>query len=409
MPRDELDEWLEECDDRGPLFEAAEARVDAIVIDEASVNVVTERVRARMDGPRGSRSWRWLAVATLAAALVTVWMSAGSPTSPGPAPSTRPAVPAAARDVASPDAVAARRRPGAPPAYDPVLADAHRLLVEANLAAGDLDGAMVAVLDLAEMHGPPSHPRTPEELAATARLLRKVAVQAYTQARQETDPELLDRASVVYAVYLADFSEPEHDKNVRYAYGELLYEARRYDEAWEQYTAVAADPEHAKAQFCGESAVFAAEEMLKESDEPEVWRERFVDAADVYVETWPDDPKSVDMQYKAAYALYKAEDADAIERFESLAMQAPERREGGYAANLALDARVTAGDFAGAAAFAATFVEDEAVPEELRAKIAEVGGNAAYEAARRAVAEGADPAVEWAVYRETWPDGPSPP
>ncbi|MEO0601737.1 MAG: hypothetical protein AAF211_09885 [Myxococcota bacterium] len=407
MPRDELDEWLAESEDHGPLFEAAEARVDAVVVDAATVDAVAERVRARMERPR-FRGWRWLAVGGLAAAVVAAWMSAHPLTAPGPVPSADREVPTATHDVDAPGTFGSSRRP-LKPVYDPLLADAHRLLVEAGLATGDIDGAMVAVLDLAEMFGPAAEHRTPEEIASTARLLRKVAVQAHTRARQENDPDLRDRTSVIYAVYLADFSEPEHDKNVRFAYGEILYEAKRYDEAWEQYTTVAADPEHDKARFCAESAIFAAEEMLKETDEPEVWRERFVDSADAYAETWPDDPKSVDMQYKAAYELYMSRDADAIERFESLAMQAPERREGGYAANLALDARVTAGDFAGAAAFAATFVEDEAVPEELRAQIAEIGGNAAYEAARRAIADGADPDEVWAAYREAWPDGPGSP
>lgn len=412
MPSDDLDQWIADADERGPLFEAARARIDAIEVDESRVDAIARRVERRV---AGRRWWIPLVVAGLAAAVALAWVL----TNAARAPDDQALVTSPDARDASPTA------PGAPKTFpEPRVAvaatdaeaaavDALRDQIHARLASGDVAGGITAALDFAQQYGPRSAWATdhgsPAHLASTAKLLRKAAVLAHGHARAQDDSEVLQQASVAYELYLSDFAEPEHETNVRYAYGEMLYEEERFDEAWEQYTAVARDQDHDKAKFCARSAVFAAEAMRKEDDDPDLWRERLVDSVDAYVEAWPDDDAVVKMKYKAAFAVYEMDSYASIDRFEALATEAPETTEGGYAANLALDGYVIARDFGGAAEFAASFLTLEDVPEPLRAEISRIGVNAAYTDAVLRIRAGADPDEVWAAYLMAWPDGRPPP
>ena len=248
-------------------------------------------------------------------------------------------------------------------------------------------------------------------LRQTLRPIRRATLWllAHQAGRLEADEGLLDKAGVAYELYLEDMPEPGREPDVRYAYGELLYARDRYDEAWEQYRAVASDhPDPGKARFCAESAVFAAQQMREHADDEALWRDRFVASADAYADAYPDDEKATKMRYQAAYAVYEHDPGAGGARMASVAMASPDTREGEMAAQLTLDAFVIEEDFAGAASFAAEWLAHAQPEGPLREELQDLGAKAAYESTRRAVAAGADPDASWAAYRDAWPDGPTP-
>jgi len=427
MSTDEVDRLLEDVAEGSLLHRVLTRRAHAV--EDAEVDAVVARLQAR-SGPR-RRRWPFAVaagVAVAAVALLATNLTRQPPIEPTwevePVPAeaavrVRPSGSAPARAAEAEDWLAQGRIDDAILRYRLLLAEDptgpraarwQRGLVDALTERGDARAVVEAALDLVVRYGPTTawHHRygTPPETAAMARTLLAAAELAHSTGRSEGDVTLLDQASVAYELYLGRLVEPDREDEVRYAYGEVLYERQRYDEAWEQYRAVASDPSAPRARLCAEFAVFAAEEMAKATDEA-VWHERFVDAADAYAEAYPDDPKSIDMQYKAAYAIYQLDPPASAERFESVAMQAPDRRVGGFAAQLALRALLAGEDFAGAAEFAAAWLEHADPEPEVRSALVEQAGEAAFEATRRAIAAGADPSDAWAAYRQAWPDGPT--
>ncbi|MEN0066424.1 MAG: hypothetical protein AAGA48_30085 [Myxococcota bacterium] len=428
MSMDEIDRLLSEAPAQGPLHDAMRAHQTP---SEDEVERIARRVEARLS-PSTTRWVRGLVVAGLAAAAaLAVWASRSEPPL---APSwTIPPVPVAAERLRpSPstlepgveaanwlaegrvdDAVLRYQLLLAEQPTDPRAAGWQRGLVQALRTRGDHSASLEAAFHLLERYGPgtPWAERygSETERTATAKTLVKSAVAAHAAGRKAKNLALLDQAAVAYELYFHDLAEPEGSPEVRYGYAELLYERERFDEAWEQYnTVVEHDADPARARFCAESAVFAAEEMLKVAKDDGVWRDRFVATLDAYVSRWPDDKKSVAMGYKAAYAVYERDPTAGGERFETIAQDFPGTREGGFAANLAVDAYILEEDFQGAADWVAHWLTLEGTDPETREELARIGANAAYEATRRALLKGADPEVVWAEYYEEWPNGPQP-
>ncbi|MEN0068163.1 MAG: tetratricopeptide repeat protein [Myxococcota bacterium] len=96
--------------------------------------------------------------------------------------------------------------------------------------------------------------------------LRRIAVDYHNTGRKYQEQRRLDDAQELYGLartaygaYLDLFSGNEHTYDVRFGYGELLYELKDFGGAYEQYMAVVdMDPQGQHSRFCAESAVFAA-------------------------------------------------------------------------------------------------------------------------------------------------------
>ena len=74
-----------------------------------------------------------------------------------------------------------------------------------------------------------------------------------------------DLAQRAYAVYLQEYPQGKKSYDVHYQYAELLYKTKQYAPAYEQYVAVVEiDPNGKHSRFCAESAIFAADELVKE-------------------------------------------------------------------------------------------------------------------------------------------------
>ena len=192
------------------------------------------------------------------------------------------------------------------------------------------------------------------------RNLRTVAIDYHAEAKKlGTGTNAKDTyalAETAYSVYLEEFPESKHSYEMRYAYGELLYTLKKFDSAYDQYMQVVSiDPKGKRSQFCAESAIFAAEEMVKvekkegkiqvaskdnktEALELSDWEKKELEALDQYAKLYPDDKKTRNIIYKSAYLLYnKNQFKEASDRFRVVIGMDPKSKEAMLAANLILD------------------------------------------------------------------------
>lgn len=189
--------------------------------------------------------------------------------------------------------------------------------------------------------------------------LRTVAINYHDEAKRlgtgKGAQEAYALAYKAYTVYLTEFPESKYSYDVRYAFGELLYKIKKYDEAYVQYMKVVEiDPKGQHSKFCAESAIFAAEEMAKKESKASggspdpgnstaaialtTWEQNLIKACDQWSKMFPDDPKTKNIIYKSAYILYnKNQFKDASDRFRIVIAKDPGSQEAEQAANLILD------------------------------------------------------------------------
>lgn len=198
------------------------------------------------------------------------------------------------------------------------------------------------------------------------RNLRQVAVDYHTDAKRYTG-EMAQRtwelAENAYNVYLSEFPQSVHAYEVRYAFAELLYKREKFDQAYTQYmTVVKIDPQGKHSRFCAESAIFAAEKMVKAEGGGNIsttkvdanvaaqpltgWEQNLVDSCAQYATLYPEDTKVRNVIYKSAYLLYnKFRFEEAADQFKRVIAMDPGSREAEQGANLILDSFVVREDW----------------------------------------------------------------
>jgi tetratricopeptide (TPR) repeat protein len=199
--------------------------------------------------------------------------------------------------------------------------------------------------------------------------LRRVAVEYHTEAKKLGNNQgaqlTYELAYKAYSVYLKEFPDSSHLYEVRYAFAELLYKVKKYDEAYDQYMAVVKlDPKGKHSRFCAESAIFASEEMVKKEGgkaitkgtqkiskdvqpiELTAWEQKLIDACAQYATLYPKDKKVRNVIYKSAYMLYqKYRFAEAADQFNLVIKMEPASQEAEQAANLILDSFTVREDY----------------------------------------------------------------
>jgi tetratricopeptide (TPR) repeat protein len=190
--------------------------------------------------------------------------------------------------------------------------------------------------------------------------LRTVATNFHNEAKKlrtgEQARQAYGLAEKAYGVYLEEFPDSKYSYDVRYAYSELLYTVKKYDQAYEQYMKVVQlDPKGSHSEFCAESAIFAADEMVKregksgggggpdpgkKTDRQDLspWEGKLLAALDQYSKLFPTSGKTRNIIYKSAYLLYnKNQFKEASDRFRVVIGMDPKSKEAEQAANLILD------------------------------------------------------------------------
>ncbi len=194
--------------------------------------------------------------------------------------------------------------------------------------------------------------------------LRKTATEFNQEARDlqkakhPRSAEAFQAAVDAYYVYLEDYSKSANAYNVHYDFGELMWTLKRYEEAYREYmTVVDMDPKGPRSIFCAESAIFAAEELVKKEGggaiqikkvnvtkdvQPEPltdWEKNLVAACKRYSDLYPGDSKVEEAIYKSAFLLYnRFHFTEAADQFRSVISRWPKGRNAEFSANLILDA-----------------------------------------------------------------------
>jgi len=205
----------------------------------------------------------------------------------------------------------------------------------------------------------------PDALAAAAgyleKNLRSLASSYHAEARKlgPAGRESYQLAYNSYKLYMSEFPDGKYNYDMRYGFAELLYELKRYDEAYDQYTQVVAiDPGGKHSKFCAEAAIFAAKEMVKKegasgpagrSTEPialSEWEQKKLDALDQFARLYPDDQKAINIIYESAYLLYNRNHfVEASDRFRAVIAMNPGTTQAEQAANLILDSLILVEDW----------------------------------------------------------------
>ncbi len=198
--------------------------------------------------------------------------------------------------------------------------------------------------------------------------LRQVALYHHNRAKKiksgDEAKQSYALAYKAYKVYLREFPGSDKAYEIHYSFAELLYKIKKYEEAYEQYMAVVdLDPKGKHSEFCAESAIFAADEMVKkEGGNQEIskgpgeakeaqpltdWEKRLVDACAKYADLFPGQDKVKNIIYKSGYLLYnKYRFEEAADQFNKVISSDPGSREAEQAANLILDSFVVNEDWA---------------------------------------------------------------
>lgn len=189
--------------------------------------------------------------------------------------------------------------------------------------------------------------------------------------------EAFDVAYDGYSKFLENFPQHEDAYVAHYQFAELLYKIERFDEAWNQYMAVVdMNPEGEHSEFCAESAIFAAEEMVKRegglnsgaSNATEIrdpqplteWEQRLVDSCQKYATLYQGASNIQQILYKSAYLLYnKFHLEESARQFRGVIAMNPGTRQAEQAANLILDSFVLSENFAALKENAKFFYEQE--------------------------------------------------
>jgi len=352
MHSDPLDDLFANIAPDSPLAEEMEALLtDGLAVDPDTLDTATDAVLAQVQPRPRAPYLGWAAAGLIAAAavgLLTVNFEAPTRDAhPGHDPA--PASPSVAVEV--PPASAAR-----------VTA------VTEALSAGKVDLSLLLFNQLLERG------------QLSEQQLRHLTIQMH-QAANEADPEqqalMLEQTVSGYEAWIAAHSDSPHAASMNYAFAELLYKTQRYDEAFDHYMTVATTyPDSKHASFCAESAVFAAENVirLRQADgswdgSPEAGLNRsetqLIAAIDAAVDRDPTSDKARQLQYKGAYALYTSgEHADARERFEAVIDMDPGSPTAVQAANLIADSFAKSEDWESLEATALRFYEDDALGDE---------------------------------------------
>ncbi len=164
-------------------------------------------------------------------------------------------------------------------------------------------------------------------------------------------------AEQAYRAYLQEFPSGPYAYEMRYNFSELLYKVRKFDEAYAQEMAVVAiDPNGQHSEFCANSSIFSASEMMKvegaaptapgsQGEQPlSPWEARKLAALDQYAQLYPTD-KTRGVIYQAGYLLNTRNHfREASDRFRTVIQMDPGSRDAEQAANLMLDNFALVGD-----------------------------------------------------------------
>ncbi|HMV65318.1 MAG TPA: tetratricopeptide repeat protein [Myxococcota bacterium] len=183
----------------------------------------------------------------------------------------------------------------------------------------------------------------------------------FQKAKHPRANEAFAAAVDAYKVYLEDFKDDKRSYNVHFDYAELLWDLKRYEEAYDEYLKVVSlDQKGEHSRYSAESAIFASEEMVKKEGGGQIttgevkvtkdvqpipltaWEQRLIDSCKRYADLYggTDDKLEV-IIYKSAFLLYQRfHFTEAAEQFRSVISRWPNSTNAERSAKLILAALV---------------------------------------------------------------------
>jgi tetratricopeptide (TPR) repeat protein len=193
------------------------------------------------------------------------------------------------------------------------------------------------------------------------RSLRVVAINYHNEAKKlgqgRAAKKTFALAETAYRTYLKEFPSGKQTYSIRYAFSELLYKLKKFDEAYVQYLEVVKiDPKGKHSQFCAEAAYFAALEMVKretregkiqkrifktdiEPKELSEWEKNLLFTMDNYSSVYPDSKDTIKYLYESGELLFSKNRLDeASERYKKVISMNPKSKQATNAAKGIVDA-----------------------------------------------------------------------
>ncbi len=194
-------------------------------------------------------------------------------------------------------------------------------------------------------------------LSATAHAFNKEA-RELQKAKHPRAKAAFDAAVAAYEVYMESYGDDKRSYTAHYDFGELLWDLKRYEDAYTHYMAVVKlDPKGEYSRACAESAIFAAEKMVTSEGGGEIstaavkvdkdvqpkeltkWEQALIAACGQYAELYEGDKKVEIAIYKSAYLLYsRYHFTEAADQFRKVISRWPKSERAERAAHLILDA-----------------------------------------------------------------------
>lgn len=182
--------------------------------------------------------------------------------------------------------------------------------------------------------------------------LRNWTLQQHQTAQNSRAPFSQAQASEGYQLYLREFAGSEGIADMRFYYGELLFDMNRHDEAAAQYQWVVENAPKSKfADKAATNLILAVEKGIP--DEKELAKrvgesldpipldpkaERFVKAGNWYSKQFPNAEKVPEIRFRIGRLYYQFNQFDpATEEFKSIVQKYPKTKYAEYSANLLLD------------------------------------------------------------------------
>ena len=191
--------------------------------------------------------------------------------------------------------------------------------------------------------------------------LREVALGYHQEARKlgtgRQAKETYILAEKAYRKYVVEFPSGKYTYDMRFSFGEILWELKNYPEAYEQYLAVVKiDPQGKHSKQCAEDAIFAAIELVKieekegkvqkrkgstdiEPKELSDWEQKLLSAMDSFTATYPDSKDTTKWLYESGELLFSKNLLDkASERYQTVIAREPRSKQAKNSAKGIVDA-----------------------------------------------------------------------
>jgi len=277
---------------------------------------------------------------------------------------------------------------------------------------------------------------------------RQLALAGYSLALKRRNKAWMATTEALFASFLEHHPDSEHGAEMHYWHAESLYKLRRFDRAAHRYAALLDHhPDGELARDAAVNMIVAIESHLEnlappaqavvEASFPQAtgspaaappeprplgdWQQGLVQACDLFVARWPDDPLAQRVAFKAA-SLFDEHDQirEAATRYRTLVQLEPSSDSARLAVHRVLAGYEALEDYENLHAAASDFLGQDALNTDpvFRAELATIHHNATLMAAqlitRDAIASGDEErlrqgASRYLAFADTWPDEPQAP